>query len=145
MKMYLPMLLRIAGIMHFGLLLASFSVPRVLGWQTELKKVSSLTRQLVLVHGGFIVLTIIAFGLVTLVAGPELLAGNRLALSVTLFIGVFWTGRLLIQVFYFDAEPWLSTCFRRIGYRALYLVFAYFALAYLAAAWLNVSMMWNGR
>ena len=142
MQTYLPTLLRIAGVMHFGLLLASFSVPRVLGWRSELNKVNALTRQLVLVHGGFIVLTIVAFGLLTLVAGHELLAANRLALSLTLFIGVFWTGRLMIQLFYFDAGPWLSTRFRRIGYRALYLVFAYFALVYLAAARVNATAMW---
>jgi hypothetical protein len=140
--MYLPVLLTIAGVLHFGLLLASFSVPRVLGWKSELTRVSALTRQLVLVHGGFIVLTIIAFGLLTLVAGQEMLAGNRLALALTSFIGIFWTGRLLVQVFYFDADPWLTTLFRRIGYRALYLVFAYFAIVYLTAAWVNAGAIW---
>ena len=138
---YLPILLMIAGILHFGLLLASFSVPRVLGWGSELKKVNALTRQIVLVHGSFTVLTIIAFGLVTLIAGRELLAGNRLALAVTLFIGVFWTGRLLIQLFYFDAGTWLTTPFRKIGFRALYFVFAYFAIVYLTAAWVNGSVL----
>jgi hypothetical protein len=133
----LPLFLTVAGFMHFGLLLASFSVPRVLGWDSELKKVNPLTRQLALVHGGFIVLTIIGFGLLTLVAGRELLAGNRLALTLTLFIGVFWTGRLLVQLFYFDAGPWLTTSFRKIGYRALYFVFAYFSVVYLVAAWVN--------
>jgi hypothetical protein len=137
MPTYLPLLLTIAGFLHFGLLLASFSVPRVLGWPSELKKLNALTRQLVLVHGAFIVLTIVAFGLLTLVAGRELLAGNRLALTLTCFIGVFWTGRLLIQLFYFDARPWLTTRFRRVGYRAMYVVFAYLTVVYLAAAWLN--------
>jgi len=137
----LPVALTIAGFMHFGLLLASFSTPRVLAWESDLKKVSPLTRQLVLVHGGFIVLTIISFGVLTLVAGRELLAGNVLALAVTTFIGLFWTCRLLVQIFYFKAGPWLTTPFRKIGYRALCVVFAYFAFAYLTAAWLNLQAL----
>jgi hypothetical protein len=133
--------LMIAGVLHFGLLLASFSVPRVLRWDRELEKLNSLSRQLVLVHGGFIVLTIISFGTITLVAGQELLAGSVLAVAVTAFIGLFWACRLLIQLFYFDAQPWLTTPFRRIGYRALYAVFAYFTVVYLAAAWLNIAAL----
>src|SRR5947209_8316124 len=133
MLTFLSAALMIAGLLHFGLLLASFSTPRVLGWESELRKVAPLTRQLVLVHGGFIVLTIIGFGAITLVAGRELLSGNVLPLAVTTFIGVFWACRLLIQLFYFDARPWLTTPFRKIGYRALYAVFAYFTLVYLAA------------
>jgi hypothetical protein len=133
----LPAALTIAGLLHFGLLLASFSVPRVLDWKSELTKVNPLTRQLVLVHGGFIVLVIIAFGAITLIAGPELLSGNRLSLVVTTVIGVFWACRLLIQVFYFSAGPWLTTPFRKIGYGTLYVVFSYFTVVYLAAAWVN--------
>ncbi len=135
----LPALLTIAGLLHFGLLLASFSVPRVLEWGNELKKVSPLTRQLVLVHGGFIVLVIIGFGAVTLLAGRELLTGSRLATVLTAFIGVFWSCRLAIQVCYFDARPWLTTPFRQIGYRALYLVFTYLAAVYWISAYVNVT------
>jgi hypothetical protein len=139
MLTFLPAALLVAGCLHFALLLASFSTPRVLGWESELKKVSPLTRQLVLVHGAFIVLTIVSFGATTLVAGRELLCGSVLALAVTTFIGVFWSCRLLIQLFYFDASPWLTTPFRKMGYRALYLVFAFFTLVYLSAAWVNLS------
>ena len=57
---YLQWALIVAGVLHFGLLAAGLSAPRVLDWKQELRKVNSLTRQLVLVHGGFIVLTIIA-------------------------------------------------------------------------------------
>src|ERR1700676_392375 len=89
----LKVLLILAGLFHFGLLLASFSVPRVLRWDQELAKVNSLTRQLVLVHGGFIVLTIIAFGVITLVAVDDLLSGSTLAGAVAGFIGIFWLAR----------------------------------------------------
>jgi hypothetical protein len=141
----LHMLLVIAGLCHFGLLLASFSVPRVLRWDEELTRVSSLTRQLVLVHGAFIVLTIIGFGVITLAAANDLLAGTALALAVNGFIGLFWLTRLLVQAFYFDAGPWLTTLFLKVGYRLLSLLFVYFTAVYLMAAWFNLQLLWPGR
>src|SRR5262249_45510999 len=105
--------------------------------KNELRKVNSLSRQLIFVHGGFIVLTIVAFGTITLLASAELLAGSLVALLMTVFIGVFWFTRLMIQLFYFDAPPWLTTWWRRYGYQALYGVFAYLATVYFAAAWVN--------
>lgn len=130
-----------AGGLHFGLLLASFSVPRVLAWDRELEKVNRLTRQLVWVHGGFIVLTIVGLGLISLVAADELLGGSMLALAVTLFTGVFWLGRLLVQLFYFDARPWLTTVWLKVGYRGLTVLFAFFTAVYFAAAWLNLTAL----
>jgi hypothetical protein len=134
---YLQWALIVAGVLHFGLLAAGLSTPRVLDWRNELRKVNSLTRQLVLVHGAFIILTIIAFGLITLVAGPALVAGDTTALLLTGFIGRFWLIRFYIQVFYFDARPWLTTRWRKLGYTALYGVFAYLSTVYLLAAWTN--------
>src|SRR5689334_11182811 len=94
-------LLLVAGILHFALLTASFSVPAVLHWREELRKVDPLTRQLFLVHGAFIVLTIIAFGAISVALPTALIAGTQLGLAVASFIGVFWLGRLFVQLFYF--------------------------------------------
>jgi len=137
---YLQWALIVAGVLHFGLLAAGLSAPRVLNWKQELLKVNSLTRQLVLVHGGYIVLTIIAFGVITLLAGPALMSGDVTALLVTSFIGLFWLIRFLVQLFYFDARPWLTTWWRKWGYGALYGVFAYLSTVYLVAVWVNTGL-----
>jgi hypothetical protein len=137
----LTVLLQIAGACHFALLLASFSVPRVLRWQDELSRVNALTRQLVWVHGAYIVLTIIGFGIITVVATGDLLAGSVLAVAVNAFIGLFWLGRLLVQFFYFDAGPWLTTAFLKVGYRLLTVLFAFFTVVYLGAVWFNVRLL----
>jgi hypothetical protein len=60
--MTLELLIFIGGILHFGILLASAAVPQVLDWKGSLAKLDGLTRQLVWVHGIFIVLVIIGFG-----------------------------------------------------------------------------------
>ncbi len=130
-----------AGILHFSLLLASLSVPRVLGWKRELEKVEPFTRQIILVHGLFIVLVIIGFGLITLIGTDGLLAGSMLGAAVAGFIGLFWLGRLVIQLGYYTPRRWLTTTFRKVGYQALTLLFLYFAATYLTVAWFNLKAL----
>jgi hypothetical protein len=134
-------LLFVAGILHFALLTASFSVPAVLHWREELRKVEPLTRQLFLVHGAFIVLTIIAFGAISIALPEALMAGTQLGLAVASFIGVFWLCRLLVQLFYFHAEKHLTSWWLRLGYRALTVLFVYFTVVYFAAAWVNLRIL----
>lgn len=134
--------LLIAGLLHFALLTASFSVPRVLRWDEELKKLDPLSRQLVLVHGAFIVFMIVAFGLVTLLTTDALLAGSVLGLTLAGMIGLFWLFRLMVQLFYFDARRHLTTLFLRVGYRGLTILFTYFCAVYFATAWINLQIVW---
>lgn len=140
MELLKPALL-IAGVLHFALLTASFSVPSVLHWDDELKKLDPLSRQLVLVHGAFIVFMIVAFGLVTLLTADALLAGSVLGLAIASMIGLFWFFRLMVQLFYFDARRHLTTTFLRVGYRGLTVLFAYFCVVYFATAWVNLQMI----
>ena len=60
--MNLALLIFVGGILHFGILMASACVPRVLDWKRSLAALDPLSRQLIWVHGAFIVLTIIGFG-----------------------------------------------------------------------------------
>lgn len=115
----------VSGILHFGTLLASAAAPQVLDWRRELQKLHPLTRQLVWVHGLFIVLTIIGFGLLTLLFSHDLANGSPLSRAVSAFIAFFWAARLLIQFFVFDPTPFLKTLFLKIGYHGLTIVFIY--------------------
>jgi hypothetical protein len=126
----LTILILIAGFLHFGILIASALVPQVLDWRCELDRVSALTRQLVWTHGAFIVLTIIAFGLLSIVNATALAAGDPLARSLAGFIAIFWGARLALQYTWFDARAYLTTPVLRLGYHGLTLLFAFFTLVY---------------
>jgi len=115
----------VCGILHFGTLLASAAVPKVLDWKDELRKLDGLTRQLIWVHGVFIVLTIIGFGMLTILFSDELAAGTPLARGVCGFIAFFWAARLFVQFLVFDAKPFLKSMFLKVGYHGLTLVFSY--------------------
>ena len=126
----LAILILIGGFLHFGVLIASALVPQVLDWRDELARVSKLTRQLVWTHGAFIVLTIIAFGVLSIANASSLTSGDPLARSLAGFISVFWGARLVLQYTWFDARAYLTTPVLRIGYHGLTFVFAYFTAVY---------------
>jgi hypothetical protein len=134
--MNLELLIFIGGILHFGILVASATVPRALDWKASLNKLDGLSRQLVWVHGVFIVLVIIGFGSLSVLCAHDLVTGTRLARAVCLFIALFWAARLIVQFFVFDAKPYLKTAFLKAGYHGLTVVFMYHTIVYSLAAFL---------
>ena len=130
----LTTLLLLAGVCHFGILVASALVPRVLDWKGELTRLSPLSRHLVWTHGAFIVLTIVAFGVISVTNARELADGSKLSRCVAGFIAAFWLARLGIQLFLFDAKPFLTSRFLKLGYHGLTAVFAYLGVVYAWAA-----------
>ncbi|MDB5387674.1 MAG: hypothetical protein JWM11_3320 [Planctomycetaceae bacterium] len=126
----------VGGILHLGTLLGSAQVPRELRFREELPKLSPLMQHWILVAGGYVVLDLIAFGLISLCCARELVSGAPLSRAICGFIAGFWFIRLLIGLFVFDARPYLRNWFLRLGYHGLTLVFIYHSLVYgIAAIW----------
>ena len=132
--MTIEMLIFIGGLLHFGILVASALVPKVLDWKSSLARLDGLSRQLVWVHGAFIVLVIVGFGAVSVLFAVELAARTPLARAVCWFIAVFWGARLLVQFFVFDARPYLKSGWLKAGYHGLTAVFAYHVVVYSVTA-----------
>jgi hypothetical protein len=134
MNVDLTTLIRIGGVLHFGILIASFLTPQTLDWRSELKKLRPISRQLVWVHGAYIVLTIIAFGLILTTQAPALAAPSGLARSFCLFVALFWGIRLAIQFFYFAPGELLNKLYLKVGYHGLTVVFTYLTSVFTYAA-----------
>ena len=132
--MNMELLIFVGGILHFGILLASALVPKVLDWKESLGKLDGLFRQLVWVHGAFIVLVIVGFGLLATFFSRDLATGTPRARGVCLFISLFWAARLVVQFFVFDPKPYLKTAFLKVGYHGLTVAFIYHAVVFSVAA-----------
>jgi hypothetical protein len=100
------MILWLAGAGHFVILFASAQVPSRLHWKQDLAQLMPFNRKLLWVQGGFTVVTIIAFGTLTLALHREMLRGDRAAMGLACFIGSYWTARILVDAFYFSNEDW---------------------------------------
>jgi hypothetical protein len=130
----LATLIFIAGLLHFGILIASALVPQVLDWRSSLAKLDPLLRQLIWVHGAFIVLVIIGFGAISLLYANQLASGEPLARGIAAMIAIFWGARLAVQFFVFDAKPYLRGVWLKLGYHGLTLVFTWIAVVLAVAA-----------
>ena len=130
-------LIIIGGALHFLTLIASAMVPKTLDWKGELGKLMPFLRTLFWVYGVFIVMTILAFGIISIVNYKAMASGESLeACSMCAFIAVFWGARLIVQLFFFDASEYLTNRFLKCGYHGLTLTFIYQTIAYGSCAFL---------
>ena len=127
---YLKIMLLLAGVAHFGILIASASTPKALNWKETLQPLPPLLRQMFWVYGWFIVLMIVSFGTITLVHLDTLATGTPLARWFCGMVAVFWLVRLFVQFFVFDAKPFLTHWFYRVGYHGLTAVFLFLVATY---------------
>ena len=130
-----------AGAGHFLILAASFQVPRRLNWNQDLQQLMPFNRKLLWVQGAFTVLTIMAFGTLTLALHDELVGGERAAVGLAGFVGLYWTARVLVDAFYFSHEDWPKGRLYIVGHILLTSLFSALAAIYAGLAiwhvWLN--------
>ena len=127
-------LVALGGICHFGVLIASALVPFVLDWKRTLAELPKLDRQLVWVYGGYVVLMIVAFGLLSVTVPHLLTDGDPLGRIVCGFIATFWGIRLGLQWFYLDSREHLTTWWLSAGHHLLTVVFTFLTVVYAWAA-----------
>ena len=100
-------------------------MPIRLNWRTELSGLNRLVRQLYWTYGGYVVMAIIAFGVICLTCFEELASSSRLSRAISAYITLFWGVRLSLQAV-FDVREHLRTWWLRVGYHTLTLLFATF-------------------
>jgi hypothetical protein len=129
----MALLLTVAGCAQAGILIASSLVPATLRWREELRPLPRLHRQMHWVYGGYVVLAIVAFALISVLSAEELARGGGLARAICGYIAVFWGIRLGLQAV-FEMRPYLDTWWKAAGYAALTGLFAGLTVVYAVAA-----------
>jgi len=131
----LTIALKVAGVLHLGLICAGSMMPGVVGMRTHLAALPPFVRQLFWVYYSFIGLCLVSFGTITVTLAPALAGGSNLARAICLFFAAFWTLRLIAATFIFDMRPYLTNSYRRLGYHVINIVFVYLPIVYAWAAW----------
>jgi hypothetical protein len=133
MNEYLPTAIFLAGFAQLGVLVASALVPFRLNWHESLAGLPRLHRQLYWIYGGYVVLGIVANGLISIVNADALAGGAPLARCVSGYIAIFWGIRLSLQTV-FDVRAHLTEWWLHAGYHTLTLLFAGFTVVFGYAA-----------
>jgi len=124
----------LAGAGHFAVLIASFQVPYRLRWKEDLAKLTPFNRRLMWVYGGFTVYTILSFGVLTLLLHDEMLHGERAALALSAFIGIYWLLRVVVDFTYFEHADWPKGRAFVVGHVLLTLLFVFLLVTYLGVS-----------
>jgi hypothetical protein len=127
------------GIGHLALCIGSLAIPAALNWRANLKGVNPLTRQMFWTYAGYILAINIGFGVVSIFGNTEFTNGSFLAKSISMFIGLYWLGRIGIQFFYFDRSDAPKGFIYSVGEMMLVTLFILFAATYLGTFAFNMS------
>lgn len=126
-------LIRLAGAGQLCVLIASALVPLKLNWARDLASLPTLYRQLYWTYGGYVVMGIVALGVMSLACADEVAGGSRLGRAVCLYGAAFWGVRLALQAV-FDVKPHLTAWWLTAGYHTLTVLFTTFTAVYGYAA-----------
>ncbi len=135
MNASLPLLLKIAGLLHLGLIGAGLMMPRATGLKRHVATLPPFVRQLFWVYYAFIGLCLVSFGVLTFTFADVLAEGTALTRALCAFFGLFWLLRLIVATFVFDVSPYITNNLWRMGYHATNVVFAYLPVIYFWVAW----------
>ena len=102
--------LKAIGILLMALASVHIIFPKYFNWKEELRSLSLINRQMMLVHTFFIVLTIFLMGLLC-VTSAHALVHTPLGKNISLGLGIFWTIRLLVQLFGYSSKLWRGKTF----------------------------------
>ncbi len=126
-------LIRLTGVGQLCILIASSMVPFKLHWKRDLAVLSVLHRQMYWTYGGYVVLGIIALGVISLTCAEDLASGSRLGRAVCAYGTLFWGIRVMLQAV-FDVKPYLTAWWLTAGYHLLTVLFVFFTALYGYAA-----------
>ena len=132
-------IITLAGIGQICLVIGSLAIPKMLNWSEETRKLTPLLRQVFWTYAGYILMTNLSFGLLSVMSPESLLAGSFLAKSVSLFITLYWLARIFIQFFYFDRSDAPKGIIFTIGEILLVGSFFFFTAVYGYVFYLNLN------
>ena len=133
--MNLEVHLRMAG----GLLLARAalhaSFPRRFHWDEELPRLSLMNRQMFVVHSFFIALAVGLMGALGLFFADALLEKTRLGKLVLAGLTIFWSARLITQLFVYDSRLWRGNRFHTRVHVAFTCLWLYLIVVFGSGLW----------
>ncbi|HLK70078.1 MAG TPA: MBOAT family protein [Bryobacteraceae bacterium] len=103
---YLSLAIYAAALGQLVVPIASFQVPARLGWKEDIPKLTRFNQKVFWVYAFYILLSIVSFSVLTWRLHDEFLAGELAARWIAGFIAVFWTVRVLLDVFWYDHRDW---------------------------------------
>lgn len=124
--------LKIIGILLSILAFIHLGFPKYFNWKSELKTLSLINKQVMTVHTFFIALVVLMIGLLCLTSSKDLIE-TEFGQKITLGLGVFWSIRLIFQLFVYSPKLWKGKKFET----AMHIIFTLFWI-YMSTLFLTI-------
>lgn len=121
--------IRILGVLLMLLALIHIIFPKYFNWKEDLKSLSLINRQMMIVHTFFIALIVFLMGLLFIYAAPEIVQSD-LGKTISAGIAVFWTCRLVIQFFGYSSKLWKNKVFETCAHVGFSFLWAYLSVVF---------------
>ena len=122
--------LNIIGSLFIALAFVHIPFPKYFNWNNELKSLSLINKQMMIVHTFFIALTVFLMGLLLLTTSTELTETN-LGKKLSLGLGIFWLTRLMFQLFVYSPKHWKGKLFETIVHIVFTIFWTYTSAVFL--------------
>jgi hypothetical protein len=126
--------LKIIGILLIVLALVHIFFPKYFNWEKELKSLSLINRQMMIVHTFFIAFVVFLMGLLCLTCSTELVE-TSLGKKIALGLGLFWITRLFIQFFGYSLSLWKGKVFETVIHILFSILWIYLSFVFLKIWW----------
>ncbi len=123
---------KIVGILLMILALIHIFFPKYFNWSKELKLLSLINREMMVIHTFFIALVVFLMGLLCFISTKDLI-DTELGKTISLGFGIFWIIRLFIQFFGYSVQLWKGKIFETIVHILLSGFWGYISIIF----WIN--------
>lgn len=127
--------LKIIGVILIALGLLHIIFPKYFNWKAELKPLSLINRQMMIVHAFFIAIMVFLMGLLCLFSTADLIE-TKLGRTISLGLGIFWSIRLLVQFFGYSSKLWKGKIFETIIHIFFSTIWMYLSLVFFTNAFI---------
>jgi hypothetical protein len=94
----------VAAVLQWLVASSNLFAARIFAYREETAKLSPFVREVFIVQNVYIMATVLMFGIVSILFAPELASGSGLGRFLSGFLAIFWGGRIMIQLFFYDHE-----------------------------------------
>ncbi len=125
--------IKAAGVAMIILAMTHVAFPRYFNWRDEFASLSLINREMAYVHTFFIALMLLLLGVLSVTSAKDLIStdlGHRICLG----IGVFWSARLIIQLFGYSSKLWRRKYFETSVHIVFLVLWSYLSSVFLLAS-----------
>ena len=136
---YLSQAIYAAAIGHLVVLIASAQAPTRLGWKQDIPKLTRFNQKVFWVYAFYVLLCILSFTVLTWRFHDSFLTGDPVARGLAVFIAIFWTIRVLVDLFWYDHRDWPPGNALLVGHALVTSLFCSLAAIYWSVAFGPIS------